>query len=372
VLTRQTHIPKSGLFNGDCLAELRQLPDNSIDFAFADPPYNLKKEYRGYADDLSIRDYFTWCDAWISEVARVLRPGCTFALLNIPLWAIRHFLHMESILEFQNWIAWDALSFPVRMIMPAHYAILSFSKGESRPLPGLTERAGNVDLPNGSLASKTLAPLGEGYCLRWPCVSKRLRTGVNDRDVLSDVWWDIHRLKHNSRRVDHPCQLPPQLLYRLIALFTEPGEIVLDCFNGAGTTTLAAHQLGRRYVGIELDSQYHQLAVERHREIDEGLDPFRKEERELTAKNSPVARLKKQRYEVPKKTLQLEVRRVAQLLGRLPTRADMIEHGQYPIRYYDEYFISWGEVCAAARTTGMSETREGTEPGAKSSQPRLF
>jgi site-specific DNA-methyltransferase (adenine-specific) len=113
-------------------------------------------------------------------------------------------------------------------------------------------------------------------------------------------------------------------------------------------------------------------ALERHREIDQGLDPFRKEARELTAKNSPVARLKKQKYEIPKKTLQLEVRRVAQLLGRLPTRADMIEYGQCPIRYYDEYFVSWGEVCAAARTTGMSETREGTQAGAKSSQPRLF
>jgi site-specific DNA-methyltransferase (adenine-specific) len=368
----QIHIPESVLLNGDCLAELRGLPDNSIDLAFADPPYNLKKEYRGYADDLNIRDYFKWCDAWISEVARVLRPGRTFALLNIPLWAIRHFLYLEKVLEFQNWIAWDALSFPVRMIMPAHYAILCFSKGESRPLPGLTGRAGDVDLPNGTLASKPLAPLGEGYCLRWQCVSKRLRAGVKDRGLLSDVWWDIHRLKHNSRRVDHPCQLPPQLLYRLIVLFTEPGETVLDCFNGAGTTTLAAHQLGRQYVGIELEPQYHQLAIERHREIDQGLDPFRKEERELTAKNSPVARLKKQKYEIPKKTLQLEVRRVAQLLGRLPTRTDMIEYGQYPIRYYDEYFVSWGEVCAAARTTGMSETREGTQAGVKSSQPRLF
>lgn len=372
IITEKSHIRESVLHNGDCLAELGHLPDNSIDFAFADPPYNLKKEYRGYADDLSIRDYFKWCDSWISEVARVLRPGRTFALLNIPLWAIRHFLYLETVLEFQNWIAWDALSFPVRMIMPAHYTILCFSKGKPRPLPGLTGRAGNIDLPNGALTAKPLAPLGEGYCLRWQCISKRQRAGVNDRGVLSDVWWDIHRLKHNSRRVDHPCQLPPQLLYRLIALFTEPGETVLDCFNGAGTTTLAAHQLGRRYQGIELEPQYHQLAVERHREIDGGLDPFRKEARELTAKNSPVARMKKQKYEVPKKTLQLEVRRVAQLLGRLPTRADMIEYGQYAIRYYDEYFVSWGEVCAAARSTGMSEMREGTEPGVKSSQPRLF
>lgn len=187
------------------------------------------------------------------------------------------------------------------------------------------------------------------------------------------MWWDIHRLKHNTRRVDHPCQLPPQLMYRLIALFTQPGEMVLDCFNGAGTTTLSAHQLGRRYIGIELDERYHHMSLERHQEIEHGLDPFRKKKRELTAKNSPVARLKKQKYEVPKKTLQLEVRRVAQLLGHLPTRDEMIEQGKYPIRYYDEYFISWGEVCAAARTTGMSEVREnGTEAEENPRQLRLL
>jgi site-specific DNA-methyltransferase (adenine-specific) len=60
---------------------------------------------------------------------------------------------------------------------------------------------------------------------------------------------------------------------------------------------------------------------------------------------------------VPKKTLQLEVKRIARMLGRLPARDELEQHGKFPIRYYDEYFISWGEVCAAARTTGMQETR---------------
>lgn len=361
---------ESNLLQGDCLTQLATLPDNSIDFVFADPPYNLKKEYRGYSDDLDIEEYFSWCDKWISEIARVLRPGGTFALLNIPLWSIRHFLHLETVLEFQNWIVWDALSFPVRMIMPAHYTILCFTKGNPRPLPGLTGYAGQVDIANGLTAFQALTPLEEGFCLRSQCISRRTRLGINDRGILSDIWWDIHRLKHNTRRVDHPCQLPPQLMYRLIALFTQPGEIVLDCFNGAGTSTLAAHQIGRRYIGIELEEQYHQMALERHHEIERGLDPFRKEERELTVKNSPVARLKKQKYEVPKKTLQLEVKRVARLLGKLPNRDEMVVYGKYPIRYYDEYFTSWGEVCAAARTTGMRETRD--DDNLRSSQPRLF
>lgn len=361
------------ILEGDCLEQLATIPDDTIDFIFTDPPYNLGKGYGGYSDDLEIRQYFDWCDSWIAELARVLKPGRTLALLNIPLWAIRHFLFMETVLQFQNWIAWDGLAFPVRFIMPAHYTILTFSKGPSRPLPGLTGEAGMTDVRNGLSPFKSLEPLADGYCLRASCVANRQRMKVNDRGFLTDVWGDIYRLKHNSRRVDHPTQLPPQLLYRLIALFTRPHEVVLDCFNGAGTTTLTAHQLGRCYLGIEKSSTYCEIALARHIEIGNGIDPFRKAERKLTAKNSPVPRMPKQKYEVPKKTLQLEVKRVATELGRLPSRTEMIQYGKYPIRYYDEYFVSWGEVCAAARTTGMSETRTApTAPrSAKESQLAL-
>ena len=160
-------------------------------------------------------------------------------------------------------------------------------------------------------------------------------------------------------------------MYRLISIFTEPEEVVLDCFNGAGTTTLSAHQMGRQYIGIELSEKYYNIAQTRHEEIRQGIDPFRKAERKLTEKNSRVARMPQQTYEVPKKTLQLEVRRVAQQLGKLPSRDDMIKHGKYPIRYYDDYFASWGEVCAATRHDGMTETKESKNVNGNHSTPRV-
>lgn len=179
--------------------------------------------------------------------------------------------------------------------------------------------------------------------------------GIKDRTELYDIWYDIHRLKHNSRRVDHPCQLPPLLMRRLYALFTRPGEIILDCFNGAGTSTLAAQQMQRRYIGIELSPEYHQLACQRHEQLSNGKDPFAKNDDVPKSKNSRVERLPKQTYAVPKKTLQLDVKRIAQQLGRLPTREEVKNLSRYPIDYYDNYFVSWGEVCAAARNSGMSE-----------------
>ncbi len=353
----KVNVLDSKLVLGDCLDTLETLPSSSVDFAFTDPPYNLRKAYAGYSDDLAVLDYFKWCDAWITQIARLLKPGRTFALLNLPLWAVRHFMFLCTRLQFQNWVVWDALSYPVRLIMPAHYTILCFSKGAPRPLPGLIGQSGDTKVDGQPRAFDALNPMAEGFCLRSTCLDSRRALKLNDRALLTDLWWDIHRLKHNTRRVDHPTQLPPHLLYRLISLFTSPGETVLDCFNGAGTTTLAAHQLGRKYYGIEKSQSYHELAVRRHNELQNGIDPFRKANRELTAKNSPVPRLTKQKYIVPKKALQLEVKRIAHQLSRLPTREDVIQYGKYPIELYDRYFVSWGEVCAAARTTGMTEIR---------------
>jgi DNA modification methylase len=340
---------ESQLINDDNLNALLSLPDNSIDFCFADPPYNLKKKYDKWDDALESVDYFAWCDKWLSELCRVLKPGRTLAVLNMPLLAVRHYQHLNSIMDFQAWIAWDGLSFPVRMVMPAHYAVLCFSKGRPRPLPGLSDNDGTH---NGAVP---LMPLAETYCLRANCISQRHRLVNSDRSVLSDLWHDVHRLKHNSRRVDHPCQLPPDLMRRLFALFTKTDELILDCFNGAGTSTLVAQHMDRRFIGIELSSQYHEITVQRHEQLTRGIDPFGKMDTVPTAKNSPVQRLPKQKYLVSKKTLQLEVKRIAHEIGHLPTREDVRQLSKYPLEYFDKYFVSWGEVCAAARTTGMSE-----------------
>lgn len=356
----------SQLINGDSIAALRSLPDNSVDFCYADPPYNLAKRYDSWNDAIDARKYLQWCDSWIDELARVLRPGRTCAILNIPILAVRHFQHMKHALSFQSWIVWEGLSLPVRMIMPAHYATVCFSKGVARPLPGRVNQSATPS------EKRALTTLCESYCVRQPCAAMRLRCKHQDRVPITDLWWDIHRLKHNSRRVDHPCQLPPALMRRLIALFTYKDEVVLDPFNGAGTTTLCADELERRYIGIELSEKYHNIAMSRHDILREGGDPFAKIASVPTSKNSRVERIGGSRYEVSKKTLQLEVKRVANLLGHVPTRDELAEHGQYQIRYYDEYFINWGEVCAAARTTGMSEKRNASMHKAESFQSTLF
>ncbi len=343
---------ESVLLHGDCIEKLKSIPDNSIDFCFADPPYNLKKKYENWDDGIDIKKYFEWCDIWLSELARVLKPGRTLAVLNIPQWCVRHFKHLNKILDYQDWIVWEGLSMPVRMIMPAHYSILCFSKGKPRPLPSLTRNG------NSALEYKAIQALKGDFCIRPTCINNRKKQTISDTDFITNVWCDIHRLKHNSRRVDHPCQLPPSFMYRLISMFTFENEFVLDPFNGAGTTTLTAQQMKRKFVGIELSDYYHNITLERHNELNFGIDPFRKIHNEnFKAKNSRVERLKKQKYQVSKKVLQLEVKSIAKLIGHIPNKEEIIQHSKYPIEYFEDYFIDWGEVTAAARTTGMSENR---------------
>jgi site-specific DNA-methyltransferase (adenine-specific) len=360
---------ESILLNGDCLEQLKTIPDNSIDFCFADPPYNLKKKYESWDDGIDIQEYFEWCDQWLNELARVLKPGRTLAVLNIPQWCIRHFKHLNTILDYQDWIVWEGLSMPVRMIMPAHYSILCFSKGKPISLPAIERKSQTP------LEQKAIETLSKNYCTRPNCMTKRKRLKIKDSEFVSNVWYDVHRLKHNSRRVDHPCQLPPMFMYRLISLFTNEGEFVLDPFNGAGTTTLTAQQLNRKFVGIELSKYYDNITKQRHIELSNRLDPFRKVISDKPkAKNSPVERLKKQKYEVSKKVLQLEIKNISKQLGHIPSKDEVKQLSKFPLEYFENYFISWGEVTAAARTTGMTENRVNGEDIYKTPelQLRLF
>lgn len=335
------------LINDDCLNYLRLLPNNSIDFIFADPPYNIQKKYDIWNDCQDNNQYIKWCIEWVNELARVLKNGKTLALLNIPIYLAKYYEFSQGVLEFQNWIVWESLSLPVRQIMPAHYGILCLGKGEPE-----IKKISNESIYDYNFSLK------EWYCIREQCIKKRNKDKTVDREPLTNIWWDIHRLKHNSKRVDHPCQLPPTLMKRILTIFTEENDLVLDPFNGSGTTTLVASIMNRRYIGIEISEQYHSLAEQRHTELENGVDPFAKRDIIPKAKNSRVNRIKKQKYDVSKKTLQLEVRDIALKIGRKPTREDIEKYSQYPFRYFDEYFADWGEVCSAVGDKGMQENKD--------------
>src|ERR1044072_40315 len=103
-----------------------------MDLGFADPPFNLTKRYNGYSDDRNERDYVGWCKRWLVEYERVVKSGGAIVILNLPKWAtlLADFLSRTGKLYLQNWIVWNSLPEPKGVLMPAHYALLYFTKGE--------------------------------------------------------------------------------------------------------------------------------------------------------------------------------------------------------------------------------------------------
>ncbi len=306
---------------GDALEILKRYPDNSVDLVFADPPYNLDKQYHVYDDEQDDARYTAWCNAWLAEYARILKPSGSLYVLNLPRWTRYHAAFLNRHLYFQNWIVWDALSEPRGKLMPAHYGLLFYTKHP-------TDFTFNYE---------AISPIdARHYCLRSSCIRKRKAMGVDDQEPLTDVWWDIHRIKHRRDRDYHPCQLPEALMERIIRLSTNPGDIVLDAFSGTGTTAVAAVKLGRRYVAIDVDKEYVRITREKIAEI----------ERDGRISRKSVPRPQR---EYTKKELQLELRNLAAKLGRLPTPQDVRRMSDYDVQVFFEMFPGWSKALKAAK-----------------------
>lgn len=237
-----THL--GAVYNTDCLNLLRSLRDESIDSIFADPPFNLGKDYGNGSekDDLASVDYLNWCFSWIDECVRTIKPGGAVFIYQLPQWAFHVACHLESKgMLFRHWIAVSMKgTFPRgRKLYPAHYALLYFTKGNPRSfnrddvrLPIPVCRHCKKDLKDYGGHRKFLNPLG-----------------LN----LTDFWDDTAPARHQKFKARwHVNELKPTIPSRCIKISTNPGDIVLDPFGGGGSTYEAAETLGRHWLGAEI------------------------------------------------------------------------------------------------------------------------
>ena len=231
------------LFNDDCLAVLPLVKPESIDTVFADPPFNLDKKYGTKSkDNLPEREYVAWCKAWLDECIRVLKPGGSLFLYNLPRWNILLGAYlMEKGLTFRHDITIDVKStMPIAgRLYPSHYSMLYFSKGKPKtfrkirtPIEVCRHCGGDVKDYGGH--RHAMNPLG-----------------VN----LRDVWTDIPPVRHwKFKSKDRPANaLSTKLLDRVIEMSTVEGETVLDPFGGSGTTFTVCEKKNRYWIGVELD-----------------------------------------------------------------------------------------------------------------------
>ena len=230
------------IIQGDCIEVMRDLPSDSIDVTFADPPFNLKKKYGTYKDEKETDDYLNWCRQWILEMVRITKSSGSIFVHNIPKWLTYYTGFLNEVADFRHWIAWDAPTAPMgKTLQPSHYGILFYAKNQRE------NKFYEIRYPHKRCRKC-------GYLLKDYGGKKKILHPFGP--LVPDVWSDIHRIRHNKHRDSHPCQLPIHLLERLILMSTDEGDIILDPFMGTGTTAVAAARLGRNVIGIDLDPQY--------------------------------------------------------------------------------------------------------------------
>lgn len=235
--------PRPGtLFAGDCLAVMRQWPAACVDHAIVDAPYNVSRE-RGYAwrfsshvtmheawDRFTRPEYLAFCRAWLDEVCRVVKPNGNLFLFGsyANIYDLGHLVR-ERDLKVLNSIIW--------------------AKPNAQPNIScrmLTESSEQVIWVVNAPQSRAT-----GWTFNYQA-AKDLNGGKQLRNV-----WSIPITPLRERRCGrHPNQKPVALIERLITLGTRPGDVILDCFAGTGTTAVAAQSLGRGWVLIEQSADY--------------------------------------------------------------------------------------------------------------------
>ncbi len=246
------------IVQGDSIEVLNQGPEAWVDLVFADPPFNIGYLYHGYDDGLKHEDYLDFSRNWMRAVHRALKPSGSFYLAIGDDYAADLCVIARRELGFhmRNWIIWHYTFGQQTRVKFArsHTHILYFTKSAK-------QFTFNPDAVRVASARQTV--YGDAR--------------ANPRGKLpDDVWylrpqetpdeffapdgdtWNASRVcgTFKEREGWHGCQMPIDVLNRVIRASSNPDDIVLDPFNGSGTTTVAAALLGRRYVGIDQSDEY--------------------------------------------------------------------------------------------------------------------
>lgn len=252
-------LPLDRLHQGDCLEGLGRIPDGSVDLVFADPPFNIGYGYDLYDDRKSAEEYLDWSRRWMAEARRVLKPGGTFWLAIGDEFAaeLKVVAHRDVGFFPRNWVVWY-YTFGVhctKKFTRSHAHLLYFVKDPKQ----FTFNDEAVRVPSArQLIYKDRRADPKG---RVPDDTWILRPQDLPRDSgfapEGDTWY-VPRVcgTFKERAGWHGCQMPEQILGRIVRACSNPGDVVLDPFGGSGTTLAVAKKLGRRFLGFELSPEY--------------------------------------------------------------------------------------------------------------------
>ena len=263
---------------GDCIKKLRRITPGSVGLAFADPPFNIGYEYDVYDDDRSAGDYLDWSREWIEGVYRALTSNGTFWLAIGDEYAAELKVAAQNVgFTSRSWVIWY-YTFGVnckRGFSRSHTHLFHFVKDPQ----DFTFNQDNpaVRVPSARqlvYADARANPKGRLPDNTWILRPQDLPNGF---PAAHDTWY-FPRVAgtFKEREGFHGCQMPEQLLGRIIRISSDPMAVVLDPFAGSGTTLAVAQKLGRQWIGLELSKDYVNRIKDRIKNIRVGdaLDGF--------------------------------------------------------------------------------------------------
>lgn len=274
------------IHQGDCVELLAQLPAESIDLAFADPPYNIGFKYDEYQDNHSDEDYLKWCEAWIAGLHRVIKPSGAFWLAIGDEYAAELKVAAKRIgFTARNWVVWYYTFGQncTRKFNRSHAHLFHFVKDEASHTFNAADPKIRVPSARALVYGDRRAnPAGRLPDDTWILRPQDLREEEAAFHPQDNTWY-FSRVAgtFKERQGFHGCQMPEQLLGRIVRSSSNPEDIVLDPFAGSGTTLAVAKKLGRHWLGFELSTDYVKYATERIDgvEVDDALhgpaDPVR-------------------------------------------------------------------------------------------------
>jgi site-specific DNA-methyltransferase (adenine-specific) len=271
---------------GDCVAGLRELPPGCIDLVFADPPFNIGYDYESYDDNRSDDEYLDWTDCWARQVVRVLKPAGSLWVAIGDEYAAEFKVLLTRVhgLTLRNWVVWY-YTFGVHCthkFTRSHVHLLYLVKDPRRFTFNANDPGFRVPSARQAVYGDSRAA-GEG---RIPDDTWILRPQAIPGAFQPDEdTWFIPRVNGTFRERSgwHGCQMPEQLLGRIVRVCSNPGEIVLDPFVGSGTTLAVAKKLGRRFLGFEISAEYVTGARQRIESVSDG-DPLQGSENPLLSR----------------------------------------------------------------------------------------
>ena len=246
------------IVQGDSIQVLNDGPEGWIDLVFADPPFNIGYLYHGYEDKRKTEDYLKFSHDWMQAVHRALKPNGSFYLAIGDEYAadLAVIARRQIGFHLRNWIIWHYTfgQQPKMKFARSHTHILYFTKSEK----GFTFNADAVRVA--SARQTTYADARANPKGKLPDDVWYLRPQETPEPMFAPEGdtWNVSRVcgTFKEREGWHGCQMPIAVLNRIIAASSNPGDIVLDPFNGSGTTVVAAAMLGRKYVGIDQSEAY--------------------------------------------------------------------------------------------------------------------